>query len=319
MNRNFPPQPNPYAPPQYRRPGPPQGGQGGPNAYVPGNMLNALINQSQKRYAIYEEAADKLDAGFGQLQLESENVLAQIAQRDPSGAGQLQISLTAVIQAAQLDKQKLSELLQVELFLQGELRRWQAGQPPSDLARASQGPQQQPSSAWQQVPQQGWPQHPGPHQQQPQAQQGQQPQAPQQGQPQQQFVPPLPQGPIDYRDPFQAAAAVLRAQPMPLGPIQQPPQGGVYVPPGSYGAPPPGMYGAPGYGQQQPSPVPVQMQYAQPDQAGPPNMPMTPPVTQYQTPEAAQAAVNASHAAGVPAANVTPAAPVNGAPKTAST
>ena len=308
MNRNYPPAPPPYGPsPQYRRP-PPQGGS--PGAYVPGNMLSALINQSQKRYSLFQEASEKLDAGFGHLQLESENVLAMIAQRDPTGAGQLQISLTAVIQAAQLDKQKLTELMQVELLLQGELRRWQAGQPPSDLARASQQQQQQaPSSAWQQVPQQGWPQQ----QQAPQQAQSQQPQQQQQQAPLP--VPPLPQGPIDYRDPYQAAAAVLRAQPMPLGPIQQQPQGGVYVPPGSYGAPPPGAYGSPANAYAQPTPVPVQMQYAQPDQAGPPNMPMPPPVTQYQTPEAAQAAVNASHATGA-------LAPANGAgagPKNAST
>ncbi len=308
MNRNYPPAPPPYGPPpQYRRP-PPQN-QSGPSTYAPSNVLNALINQSQRRHALYEEASAKLDAGFGHLQLDAENVLAMLAQRDPNGAQQLQLSLTAVIQAAQLDKQKLAEIMQVELFLQGEIRRWMEGMPPSDIARAAL--QQPPQAGWQQVPQQGtWPQQ-APQQQAPQQQQAQGQQAPLP-------VPPAPQGPIDYRDPFQAAAAVLRAQPMPLGPIQQPPQGGVYVPPGSYGAPPPGTYGAPGYAQQ-PTPVPVQMQYAQPDQAGPPNMPMPPPVPQYQTPEAAQAAVNASHAAGVPAANVAPVAPANGASKNAST
>ena len=255
-------------PPQYRQP--------------QQNIRSALINQSQKRYAFYADALMKLKAGFGQLQAEAQNAAMALSQRDPTGHQQFQMSLGAVMRAAEESKRELERQMQAELRLQNELERWLAGQPPSDFNGQQRGPlepmQAQGWTQQSQGPQQGWPQ------QQPQYPQGQQ-------------APLAPEGPPDLRDPRQAAAALLRAEPMPLGPVgaggpqQQQPmpgyypqQGPAYVPPGSYASPPAGTYGAPPQQFPVPTVAPVAMQYADP---AAPNMPAVPPVVQYQTPTGA--------------------------------
>lgn len=304
MNRPpFPPQyPSQYVPPQ--------GFQGRPGG-APGSIRSALVTQSQRRHALVRDAVNKLEAGFSELHYEASNVIAQIAQRNPQQRNQLEISLAASSSAKERVKRALDEALAADVALQDELQRWISGQPPSTYVPPQY---QQPQQAWQQPPQ---------------AQQGQQaPQAPplsptlQEAQlgsfgPMQQnpaMMPNIPPGQLDMRDPRHAAAALLRAEQMPLGPQpmmhQQPMPMPVQAPmPMSMPmpvAPPPGpQY----FGQPLPqNPVPVQMQYADPMQAGPPNMPVAPPVMQYTSPEAAQAAVQASHAAGVPVAAVTAAA-----------
>ena len=283
MNRPpFPPQ---YAP-QYASPQGP-GPQG-----TPGSIRSALITQSQRRYGFVRDVVNKLEAGFSELQYEASNVIAQAAQRSPQQRHQLEVSLAASLSAKDRVKRALDEVLAADVALQDELQRWLGGQPPSTYIPQAPAQYQQPQQTWQQPPQ---------------AQQGQQaPQAPQQNPA---MMPNIPPGQLDMRDPRHAAAALLRAEQMPLSPTLQGAQ------PGSYGpmqppmqapmpvpmpvAPPP----APNYfGQPLPqNPVPVQM-------------PVSPPVMQYTSPEAAQAAVQASHAAGVPVAAVT-AAPVaqNGA------
>ena len=269
-----------YSSPPYRQ-GPPQQ-----------NIRVALIHQSQKRYALYSELLSKLEAGFGQLQMEAQQAAMNLAQRNPQAHDQFQQNFGAVMRASETKKQELRQDMQSELALQDELQRWLSGQPPSQVQRAAQGggwtqPQQNSSA-----PPQGWPQQQS------------------QGQPYPQGPQPAPggqpQGPLDLRDPKQAAAALLRAETMPLGPVgaggpqQYAPlqQGPAYVPPGSYGSPPQGTYGAPPQAYPVPTVAPVQMQYADPSQAGPPNMPAPPPVVQYATPEAAaQAAAVVSAAA----------------------
>lgn len=244
-NRNFPP-----SPPQFRRPRPDV------SAYTPARVLMALIGQSEKRYMFLREAVMKLDAGFGQLEMESQNLFIAFAEYEPDAIGPLRESLGAVHARENVVKMDLERLMHDEMILQGELKRFLKGQPPTIAPSQMRPPPQLSQGAPPQgygpgytregyVPP-GYPQH-GPQQGYPQQQMLPQ-QGPQQSsqQPQQQ-IPPMPEGPIDYRDPKQAAAALLRAQPMPLGPgSTQPQQGGAYVPPGAYGVAPPQVpYGVP--------------------------------------------------------------------------
>lgn len=289
MNRNFPPPPQ-----QFRRPRPDV------SAYTPARVLMALIGQSEKRYMFLREAIMKLDAGFGQLEMESQNLFIAFAEYEPDAVGPLRESLGAVHARENVVKMDLERLMHDEMVLQGELKRFLKGQPPTIAPSQMRPPPQLGQGGppqgygpgytregyvppgYSQGPQQGYPQQ----QQQMMPQQG-----PQQGpqQPSQPQIPPemmaAPQGPIDYRDPKQAAAALLRAQPMPLGPGSTQPAmqqgGGVFVPPGAYGVTPaqvpygvpPGAYVPP------PSQVPVMqgapetatqvMQQSQPQPAAP--------------------------------------------------
>jgi hypothetical protein len=308
MNRHpFPQYPQQYSQPLMPGPGPGHGpgplpGSGGPG--TPGSIRASLIGQSQRRYAFMRDALSKLEAGFSALEVEATNVIARAAQQNPTARNQLEISLAASRARQERVRRGLDEVMQADVALQDELARWINGQPPSDYAPSG-------VSQRQQTPQY---QHPVGYEARQQAPQYEH--AQQQRQQQQQQQPLPPPGQVDMRDPVQAAGALLRAQPMPLGPqpvLNQPqyPVGYQQVP----------QYAQPQYAQPQvpvppaaamyngqplpQSPVPVQMQYADPSQAGPANMPMAPPVTQYASPEAAQAVVTASHAAGVPAATVT--------------
>jgi hypothetical protein len=230
-NRNFSPSSQ-----QFQRPRPDM------SAYAPPRILMGLIGQSEKRYMFLREAAMKLDAGFGDL-----GIVFEGQPLDPI----VQQGLENLFALADIGKQQLENEMKFELHLQGELKRFLMGRPPSALVRRPAQPPQlsqgsPPGSPYyaQQMPPPGY----GPQQQQQQM--------PQQPIPQQ--IPPEmmapPTGPIDYRDPKQAAAALLRAQPMPLHPTAGPggmqPQQGLpqqmYVPPGAYGVPQPqAAYGVP--------------------------------------------------------------------------
>lgn len=241
MNRPFPPFQRGMRP---ARPGP-------EGYYGPAEVLMGLIRQSENRYATYRDLAMKQDAGFGQLQIDAQNMSIALSHHDPEALAQLEASLRAALAAAQMNKYLLDQACQAELFLQGELKRWLKGQPPSQGAPPpvfhpqrmlpygqGPGPYQgsgqgngQGQHVFGPVPD-GW--YP------PQAQgYPQQPQGQAQGYPQQpQGYPQHPQGPaqnpaeIDLRDPAAAAAFLQRAQPMPVGPIAQgQPQAPSYVPP----------------------------------------------------------------------------------------
>jgi hypothetical protein len=240
MNRNFPPQ-------QFRRPEM-------NNNYVPARVVMALIGQSEKRYMFYREAAMKMEAGFGELAIVFED-----EPIDPM----VQKSLQNLFGLGDYGKQRIDSEMKYEMHLQGELKRFLMGRPPTQMQmrppQLTQGappgyglPQGYPQQGY--APPQGYPPGremfgppPGPQQMLP----PQQPQQPQQPQPIPQYMPEIPPGQLDLRDPKQAAAAVLRAERMPLGPAsaqpQQPQQMGPgYVPPGAYGVPPPqAAYGVP--------------------------------------------------------------------------
>lgn len=213
MNRNFPPPPQPF-----RRPRPDM------NAYMPARVLMALIGQSEKRYMFLREAAMKMDAGFGELEMVFEG-----EPLDPTVREWLD-NLAAL---GDLGKQDLEYKMKYELHLQGELKRFLMGRPPSALVRRPPVPPQLVQNG---PPPQQMPQQMGP-QQMPQQQMPPQ-QTAQQGFPQMQMPEIPPGGQYDLRDPKQAAAALLRAQSMPLGPgSTQPQQGAAFVPPGAYGVP----------------------------------------------------------------------------------
>jgi hypothetical protein len=291
MNRPplFPPSYNPvYGQPQQ------------PQQTVQGGIRRGLMHQSQNRFAAVRDALGKLDAGFSALDVEATNVIAQAAQQNPMARQQLEMSLSATRTQQQRVRRALEELMSADIALQDELSRWIAGQPPSTYAPQAPQPMQQYASQQSQYALQTWaPQ--GGAQGGAQAPQGSQTQAPLQNPA---LLPQIPPGQLDVRDPMQAAAAMLRAEHQQMA--QMAPQ---YAQPAQY-AQQASPYAQPGMQYAQPNPamplqVPVHMQYADPSQAGPAIMPAQPPVTQFASPEAAQAAVAASHAAGVPVAAVT--------------
>jgi hypothetical protein len=298
MNRNFPLPP--YGPRPARPPARPQSQE---SPYAPAKVLVGLINQSQNRYVTYRDLALKQDQGFGQLQIDAQNLAIALSRHDPAAYAAIQNYLQGALSAAEWGKRMLEQAMQYEIALQGELKLWLAGQPPSDVAR---GGAQSPQLPWnQQVVPPEWAQ---PSQQQQGAPLPQQPQS--QQQPQQAPVPQYFKGqhqqqfaPGDMRDPAQAQAFLRRAQEMPLGPVPgQIPQPGqpTYQTPNMPSGQAPAVSGAP-----------VTMQYADPSQ-----QPQAQQPVQFQSAEAAQAAIAASHAANVP---IAPPAPQNGATQKSKT
>ena len=219
--------------------------------YAPAEVLMGLIRQSEKRYATYRDLAMKQDQGFGQLQIDVQNMSIALS-RDPEVLDQLSDSLRAALTAAQMNKYLLEQACNAELYLQGELKRWLKGQPPvgrppavfqprlpaQAYAQGQQGGPQGPH-VFGPVPQGWYPVPPGYGQQSQQPQQPQQPpqgygqplpqgyapqQVPQGYAPQapQGYVPPEQAQPVDLRNPEAAAAFLKRAQPMPLGVPGQP-------------------------------------------------------------------------------------------------
>ncbi len=279
MNRNYPPPPPPPPQQMYRRPRP-----SGPqdNPYAPARVLHGLVNQSQHRYASLREFARKQDEGFGQLQIDAQNLMINLGRRDPNAEGVIQAWLDHAMQIGEANKYNIQQAMQHELALQGVLKRWLTGQ-------ASEMPYQPPPPQYAQQQQQQQPpqyQESGPVRYANPPQGAQQAAPGQQGGPQgaPQGAPHAPQAPLDpaafaeqLRDPQVAAAVLARAQQMPLGPVAGQPQ----VMPGVM----PGVQ----YG---PAQVPVQMQYAV---QGPGQIPQNAPVGQYPSPEAAAAAAQALH------------------------
>lgn len=272
---------------------PPQPQRPDSSPYAPAQVLVGLIKQSENRYLTYRDLAMKQDRGFGQLQIDAQNLSIALSPRDPEAYDRIQAYLDAALGAGEHNKRLLEEAMQYEIMLQGELKRWLTGQPPSPLS-----PQVNPSGRlpyaqeWAQgdPPQQGQPQQGQPQQGQPPQQRQPQQGQPQQGQPQQpQYFKGQTQqrfAPGDLRDPAQAQEALRRAQEMPLGPgVQQAAPGQpVYMTPNAPGGfPPP------------PSGAPVQVQYADPAQQT-----QAPPPVHFPSAEAAAAAVAASHHSNTP-------------------
>jgi len=268
MNRNRPPVAMP-APGFQNSPfgGPPQGSQGpqgpqGQPVFAP-ECLEALIRQSESNYMIARDRTMKFDEASGALEMETQNMSIELANRGMGHALDPVTRAQAVIrQEMQAHRALLDAVLRSELALQGNFKRWVAGQmptgsgpapfgapnggplPPPPPIPASFGQQQQHSFGQQQ-------------QQSPfQPQQGFAPPPPGVGQ--QQMPPPMPPGGVDYRDPRQAAEALLRAAPMPMASSQV--QGAVQQPQPYPQQPQP-------YPQQQaayPQPYPQQAGYPQP-------------------------------------------------------
>lgn len=265
--------------PQARPPMQPQPQRPDSSPYAPAQVLLGLIKQSENRYLTYRDLAMKQDRGFGQLQIDAQNLSIALSPRDPEAYDRIQAYLDAALSAGENNKRHLEEAMQYEIMLQGELKRWLVGQPPSQLA-----PQANPSGR---LPyNQEWTQGQPPQQQ---GQQGGQPPSPQQPQQPQYFKGQTPTrfAPGDWRDPAQAAEVLRRAQEMPLGnAVGGPPSPGQPV----YQAP-----NAPGGFPPPPSGAPVQVQYADPSAAQ-----QAPPPVHFPSAEAAAAAVAASHHSNTP-------------------
>jgi hypothetical protein len=304
MNRFRPPMPPPVVPPAYR-PGPaPQQPAPGPrrgpeNPYAPAHVLIGLIRQSENRYVTYRDLAMKQDRGFGQLQIDAQNLSIALSPRDPEAYGRIQTYLDAALAAAENNKRLLEEAMQHEIALQGELKRWLSGLPASPLPTRNPWPteqgngtaaQEQATQSTQQ-PQQQAQQQP---QQQPQQQQSSTPQY-FKGQTEQAFAPG------DLRDPKQAQEFLGRAEQMPVAnAMGQPPAPGQPVYQTQNG---PGGYA-------QPPGVPVSMHYAdaQQSQASAP--------VQFASAEATQAAIAEAHRTNQPiGSNGAPHGAQNGAAK----
>ncbi len=213
----------------------------------PSHVIMLLIGQSQKRYAAIKEMLKNQVAGFADLQKESHQLALLYMQEDGGPDSQrihrLALSLQAVFAAAEINGQDLQRHLQAELFLQGELNRFQMGKPPTHF----QGPQS---------PQAQQPIVPGyqPPQQLTQGQDGaQQVQAPQQSY--------FRQGPNGLEP--TAAFPVPQQQPPPQQP-QMMPQPQMPFPMPGYAVPP-------GYAPQAP------MQQPMPQMPAMPQMPQMPP------------------------------------------
>ena len=195
MNRTRPPARRPYGPAQH---------------YAPAEVLLGLIRQSENRYVTYRELLRRQDDGFGQLQIDAQNLAIALAPQGPEATMRLGTSLDAALTAAATNKALLEQACLAELHLQGELKRWLTGQPPA-------GP---PPSPWGREMYGPVPGGPGGWYAEPQAAQTL-PQGPSQGAgylpqgypvaPQQPGVPPL----VDLRDPKAAAEFMKRAEAMP--------------------------------------------------------------------------------------------------------
>lgn len=212
------------APAQAVRPRQPYRGGPPPQHYAPAEVLLGLIRQSENRYATYRELLRRQDDGFGQLQIDAQNLAIALAPHGPDATLRLGASLDAALSAAATNKMLLEQACYAELHLQGELKRWLTGQPPAGPApspwgREMYGPVPG-AGGWYADPQAPQAPQMGQGGYFPQGQQDPQPEgypAQQPMQPQQPSVPPL----VDLRDPKAAAEFMKRAQAMPQQ-MQQP-------------------------------------------------------------------------------------------------
>lgn len=286
MNRNRPPLPMPapgFQTPPFGAQSPPGYGgvqQGLPPVFAP-ECLDGLIRQSESNYMIARERTMKFDEATGALEMETQNMSIELANRGMGHALDPMSRAQAVMrQEMQAHRALLDAVLRSELALQGNFKRWASGQMPM-----GSGPS--PTSL---QPAYGQPMPPPPPipfgQQQPpfQAQQGFAP-PPQGTAGQQPPLPPPPIGPngfVDYSDPRQAAEALRRAAPMPMVAQQQPvlqqqPQAPYpYPQPNQASQAPPFPWP---YQGQQPMPPQAVPQYAYPS---PQQQPMPTPMEQQQ-------------------------------------
>jgi len=305
MNRNFPPPPPGYRPRPPQGPGPqpqPQRRSQPESPYAPVAVLMGLIKQSENRYVVYRDLAMKQDRGFGQLQIDAQNLSIALSPHDPEAYDRIQMYLDAALGAAEHNKRLLEEAMQYEILLQGELKRWLSGQPPSQFApqvnpagripyaqewtQGGGAPQQMQGQVPQQMQGQAPPQPPQPQPGQPS--QGQPQQQPQPGQQPQYFKGQYQQSfaPGDLRDPKQAQEFLRRAEQMPIGnAMGQSPAPGqpVYQTPNQSG------------GYAQPPGVPVSMHYADPQTQQAQQQPV-----HFPSAESAAAAVAQSHSTNTP-------------------
>ena len=209
MNRVRPPA-RPAARPSARQPY--RGGP--PEHYAPAEVLLGLIRQSENRYATYRDLLRRQDDGFGQLQIDAQNLAIALAPQGPEATMRLGTSLDAALTAAATNKALLEQACLAELHLQGELKRWLTGQPPlgappSPWGREMYAPVPGGPSGWYDPQAMQMPQMPqGASQGAGYLPQGYPPTA-------QPGVPPL----VDLRDPKAAAEFMKRAEAMPqVGP-----------------------------------------------------------------------------------------------------
>lgn len=222
--------------------------------------LEALIRQSESNYMIARERTMKFDEGAGTLEMETQNMSIELANRGMTSSHDPMLRANEVMrQEMRAHRSLLDALLRSELALQGNFKRWASGQMPA-LSN--------PAASMFNAPMPPPPPIPGGQYSQSAATtaQAQGPFQPQQGfaPPPPGVPPPMPLGAVDYRDPRQAAEALLRAAPMPMVPQQQPVL--QQQPQAPYPYPHPQQQAAYPYPQQQMPPqyAPQQPQYAYP-------------------------------------------------------
>jgi hypothetical protein len=180
--------------------------------------LEALIRQSESNYMIARERTMKFDEGAGTLEMETQNMSIELANRGMTSSHDPMLRANEVMrQEMRAHRSLLDALLRSELALQGNFKRWASGQMPA-LSN--------PAASMFNAPMPPPPPIPGGQYSQSAATmaQAQGPFQPQQGfaPPPPGVPPPMPLGAVDYRDPRQAAEALLRAAPMPMVPQAQP-------------------------------------------------------------------------------------------------
>ena len=325
MNRNRPPMAMPApgfqdAPFSGRSPQgqPPFGAPQGPQPVFAPNCLEGLIRQSESNYMIGRERTMKFDEATGALEMDIQNMSIELANR---GMGHALDPVTRANEVMRSEMQQhralLDAVLRSELALQGNFKRWASGQMPT-----TSNPAASPFNAPVTPPFGGQLPPPPPIPPSPFGSGPQQPFQPQQG-----FAPPPPgaeqrapappappPGYVDYRDPRQAAEALLRAAPMPMVPqaqavLQQQPQAAYPQPvPNQPMQPPPFPWPYQGQQPMPPQYAPQQPQYAYPvpqqqpipqqqmqmpmpmeqQQVAPPQPPPMPTSMQFESPLPAQ-------------------------------
>jgi len=123
---NYPPF-RPTRPPVRQQPRGPQS-QLPATAIIPSNVLRALIGQSRKRCAAYVEMMQKFGQGLGQLDVEAQDMVRGSAV-DPASMEQLREYFTAVRGLAELNEQKVAQIINQEVQFQGVLQTWLYGRP----------------------------------------------------------------------------------------------------------------------------------------------------------------------------------------------
>lgn len=119
-------------------------------SHVPVRLAGALLQQSNARIQGYRDMANKLERALGDMQRECQD-LALAAQQTAMlpGAGansqqvinQLSMGQAATMSGAAQVLNALHQAAQSELVIQGEIKRWMAGFPPSTFQPPPAPPQ----------------------------------------------------------------------------------------------------------------------------------------------------------------------------------